>query len=132
MKHNKGFTLIELMIVVAIVGILAAIAYPSYNNSLIKGSRAAAKSYLLEVAQKQQQFLLDNRAYGTKAELEASGLAAPKDFTNFYTLAVAPDAGPPPSFTATATPIAGKRQKDDGWLEVNNTGSKTSEKPDKW
>lgn len=132
MKNAKGFTLIELMIAVAILGVLVAIAYPSYQGSLIKGSRAAAKSYLLEVAQKQQQFLLDSRAYGSKAELEAALLKEPKEFTNFYTLTVAPSGGPPPSFTATATPKAGKRQASDGWLEIDNAGNKTSEHADKW
>ncbi len=132
MKHIKGFTLIELMIVTAVIGILVAIAYPSYQNSLIKGSRASAKSYLLEVAQKQQGFLMDNRAYGTKAELEGAGLTAPKDFTNFYTLTVTPADGPPPSFTARATPKAGTRQDEDGWLEINETGNKTSEIAGKW
>jgi len=131
-KQAKGFTLIELMIVVAVIGILVMIAYPSYQNSMVKGSRAAAKSYLLEVAQKQQQFLLDNRAYGTKADLVGAGLAEPRDFTNFYTLTVTPAAGPPPSFTATATPKAGTRQEPDGWLEINEAGSKTSEVPGKW
>jgi len=131
MKNARGFSLIELMIAVAIAGVLVAIAYPSYTNSLIKGSRAAAKSYLLEVAQKQQQFLLDNRAYGTDAEVKAL-LAEPKEFTNFYTLAITQDAGPPPSFTAKATPKGSTRQKDDGWLQIDQTGAKTSDKPDKW
>lgn len=132
MKNARGFTLIELMIAVAIVGVLVAIAYPSYTNSLIKGNRANAKAFLLDVAQKQQQFLLDNRAYATKAELEAAGITASKEFTNFYTWSVTPAAGPPPGFTARATPIAGKRNAEDGWLEIDHTGAKTSEKPDKW
>ena len=132
MKNARGFTLIELMIAVAIVGVLVAIAYPSYTNSLIKGNRANAKSFLLDVAQKQQQFLLDNRAYATKANLLAAGLTEPKETTNFYTWDVTLVAGPPPGFEVTATPIAGKRNADDGWLKVDNTGAKTSEFPDKW
>ena len=55
-RSNKGFNLIELMIVVAIIGILAAIAYPSYTNSMIKGSRGAAQAFMMEVAQRQQQY----------------------------------------------------------------------------
>lgn len=131
MNNNKGFTLLELLIVVTIIAILAGIAYPSYTNSLVKGSRAAAKAYLLEVAQKQQQFLLDNRAYGTDAEIKAL-LAEPKEFTNFYTLSIDAPAGNPPTFTATATPNAGTRQGSDGWLEIDNTGKRTSQYENKW
>lgn len=131
-KNHRGFTLIELMIAVAIVGVLIAIAYPSYTNSLIKGNRAAARAFLLEVSQKQQQFLLDNRAYGTKAELEATGVSAPKEVSQFYTWTTTPSAGPPPSFTARVTPVAGTRQSSDGWQEIDQTGSKTSEKHGTW
>ena len=132
MKNARGFTLIELMIAVAIVGVMVAIAYPSYTNSLIKGNRAAARAFLLEVAQKQQQFLQDNRAYATKAELEATGLKAPNEVSSFYNWTTTPSAGPPPSFTARVTPIAGKRQSQDGWQEIDQTGSKTSEKHGTW
>jgi type IV pilus assembly protein PilE len=131
-RKIRGFTLIELMIAVAIVGILVAIAYPSYTNSLIKGNRANAKAFLMSVATKQQQFLLDNRAYATKAELTAAGLAVPTEVTNFYTWDVTLVAGPPPGFEATVTPIAGKRQATDGWFEIDGTGAKTSEKHGTW
>jgi type IV pilus assembly protein PilE len=131
-KYNKGFTLIEMLIVVAIIGVLAAIAYPSYTDSQIKGNRAAAKTYLLEVTQKQQQFLLDNRAYGTDAEIQALA-APPPEVTRFYNVLITPDnTGTPPSFTARATPIATTRQAKDGWLQIDQTGKKESEKPDKW
>ncbi|MGQ0586558.1 MAG: type IV pilin protein [Gammaproteobacteria bacterium] len=131
MQKARGFTLIELMIAVAIIGVLVAIAYPSYTNSLVKGSRGAAKAYLMEIAQKQQQFLFDNRAYGTKAEIDAL-VSVPKEVSNFYTVTIAPVAGPPPSFSAQVTPIGGKRQEDDGWLEIDQAGTKTSQHPDKW
>jgi len=88
-QKSKGFTLIELMIGVAIVGVLVAIAYPSYTNSLVKGTRGAAKAYLMEVAQKQQAFLLDNRAYGTQTEIDAQ-VPLPKEVGNFYTVTITP------------------------------------------
>lgn len=132
MKNTRGFTLIELMIGIAIIGVLIAIAYPSYTNSLIKGNRAAARAFLLEVAQKQQQFLLDNRAYGTTAELVAAGVQAPPEVSNYYTWTTTPSAGPPPSFTARVTPTAGTRQSSDGWQEIDQTGSKNSEKHGTW
>lgn len=130
MKKNKGFTLMELLIVVAIIGILASIAWPSYQNSIIKGNRASAKSFLMEVVQREQQYLLDNRSYATSiAELQ---LTAPPEFTRFYTVAITVNAGPPPSFTVRATPIAGSRQAADGWLQLSNTNVKSSQFPSKW
>lgn len=135
MKNTRGFSLIELMIAVAIVGVLVAIAYPSYQNSLIKGTRGAAKSFLLEVAQKEQQYLLDNRTYfeaDTVAEFGAVGIEIPREVSQYYTVAAAPGAGNPPTFTVTATPLGTGRMKDDGWLSVNEAGKKDAQFTNKW
>lgn len=133
MKNNRGFTLIELMIAVAIVGVLIAIAYPSYQNSLIKGSRGAAKAFLLEVAQKEQQYLLDSRTYfaaATDAQFADVGIAIPTEVKNFYTVTVSAPAGNPPTFTVSAAPKSGTRQAGDGTLTVDHTGHK--EPAGKW
>lgn len=62
-RRSSGFTLIELMIVVAIVAILAAIAYPAYQEQILKTKRSVAQGALLEIAARQEQHFLDNRTY---------------------------------------------------------------------
>jgi type IV pilus assembly protein PilE len=65
-----GFTLIELMIAVAVVGILAAIAYPSYTAYVVRANRSAAASFLFQLANKEAQYMLDARTYtGTSTDL---------------------------------------------------------------
>ena len=129
LQRQRGFTLIELMIAVAIIGILAAIAYPSYNNYLMKGRRASAQAHLSDIAQRQQQYLLDARAYAP--DLAALNLTTPSDVSAYYspiTIVADNTAGAPPSFTVTATPKAGTAQVNDqcGILGIDNTGSKTA------
>ncbi|HUR41567.1 MAG TPA: type IV pilin protein [Verrucomicrobiae bacterium] len=128
MRKTKGFTLIELLITMAIIGILAAIAYPSYQNSLIKGNRAAAKAFMMEVAQRQTQYLLDQRAYAS--DIALLNLAPTPAVTRNYTVTVTTVAGPPAGFTVIATPITTSRQKNDGTLTLTNTGERAP--ADKW
>jgi type IV pilus assembly protein PilE len=61
--RSRGFTLIELMIVVAIVAILASIAYPAYTDSVLKGKRAQARTALLELMQQQERYMTQNNTY---------------------------------------------------------------------
>ena len=86
-KLQHGFTLVELMITVAIVGILAAIAYPSYTSYTIKSNRAAAQAHMLEVAQAQVTYLNDSRRYATSATELA--LTAPTAVSGKYTVNIA-------------------------------------------
>jgi len=127
----RGFTLIELMITVVVVAILAAIAYPSYTSYVQRGQRSAAQQLMADIANRQQQFLLDAKQY--TAALDSTGLNVVADgwtcvaaaCTNpRYSVAVAVDnAATPPSFTITATPTA--IQETDGVLTYNQSGQKT-------
>jgi type IV pilus assembly protein PilE len=122
-RHQIGFTLVELMVTVAIVGILASVAYPSYVQYVVKSNRAAVQSHLMDIAQQQPQYLIDNRAYaGSVSDLH---LTTPDKVSSVYTITITPSAGPPPSYTVTASPIAGGAQADDEDLTITSSGAKT-------
>jgi type IV pilus assembly protein PilE len=123
MRKNKGFTLIEAMITVAIVAILSAVAYPSYVEHVRKSHRADAQSFLMQVATRQQQTLLDTRGYA--ATLTAMNLTAPTSVSQNYTVAIAVGTSVVPTFTVTATPTAKQAQDKCGVLTVDQTGAKS-------
>ncbi|MEE4238985.1 MAG: type IV pilin protein [Anderseniella sp.] len=122
--RQRGFTLIELMITVVIVAILASVALPAYQEQVRRGHRAAAQTEMMDIANRQQQFLLANRAYADKAALEGSGYALPSELANRYGYAIAVNnAATPPTFTITFTPSGS--QTSDGALVLNSAGVKT-------
>ena len=106
-SRAKGFTLIELMIVIAIVGILAVVAYPSYLDSIRAARRADAMDALLTLQNLQEKYRANNTTYGTMAQI--GGSAASSD--GYYTLAVAGNTAV--AYTLTATAAAGTSQAAD-------------------
>jgi type IV pilus assembly protein PilE len=124
----QGLTLIELMIVVAIVGVLASLAVTSYSRYVVKTNRAAAAAFVLGVANRQEQYFLDAREYA--ADMTTLGAAAPPEVSNNYTIATSADnSATPPTFQVTATPISGSNQavKDTkcATLTLSSAGAKT-------
>lgn len=121
-QSNTGFTLIELMIVVAVISILAGIAYPSYLDQVQKTRRSEAKAALTDAASRQEQFFLDNLTY--TAVIGDLGMSATTE-NNYYTLSIVSTAT---TYTVTAT--ANGTQTNDtncATLSISDTGSRTSE-----
>jgi type IV pilus assembly protein PilE len=125
---QRGFTLIELMVTVGIVGILAAVGYPSYTSHVKKGVRRAAQAQMLDIANREQQFLLANRAYASYSALQTSGYTLPTDLNGKYTPTITVGSGTVPAFTVTFT--ASGSQASDGNLTFNSEGVKAP--ADKW
>ncbi|MBA2674040.1 type IV pilin protein [Ramlibacter sp.] len=130
---NRGFTLIELMIVVGIVAILASVAFPGYKQHVVKGNRRAAQAQMMEIANREQQYLLANRSFASKTALEGTGYGLPAEVSRWYTYDIA-TATNPPAYTITFT--ATTSQSSDGDLSLNSEGGKAcsicSAVSDKW
>ena len=135
MKNEQGFTLLELMIVVAIVGFLAAIAYPSYTNYVTKAKRSAGQSMLTQVASRQEQFFMDNKTYtadltklgygANPLPVESEGQANGSGEIVYNIVATVPTAN---SYTLTAVPQGGHatRDTDCATLTLTHTGVKSA------
>ena len=124
---RSGFTLIELLVTLTIVAILAAVAYPAYQDHMRKGRRAAAQAFLVEAGSRQQQFLLDARRYAVgDGAVAALNLTVPAEIAPYYMVTVEPAAATnPPTYRLLATPIAGSSQVPDGGLALDHDGNKS-------
>jgi len=130
-KYMQGVTLLELLVVVVIIGILTAIAFPNYREFVARAKRAEGKAALLKIATNQEKWYLQNQTFTANlGQLGFSGSAPFKSETGAYTLTVTPNPTYPQGFIATATYIPDDAEKNrctsfsiDGGGSKTNTGS---------
>jgi type IV pilus assembly protein PilE len=128
-SRERGVTLLELMAVVVIIGILAAIAVPSYRGYLLRAQRTDATAALLRLAAAQEKFYLQNNRYASNDERDdapPAGLGIPATEHGYYQLTTA-SVDPTLDFTATATSTAGGAQAKDtacGTFTINQVGTR--------
>ncbi len=129
-----GFTLIEVMITVAIVGIIAAIALPSYSQHIIRANRADAQDKLTEVMFQQERYIKSNRTYVTTLSSLAYANDTVPSNEGLYNITAAVCAGTAISrcVNLTATPVQGSRQANDGTITLNSRGAKTHDGNTDW
>ena len=121
---ESGFTLLELMIVVAVLGIIAAIAFPNYTRYVVKSNRSAAQSFMYSIANKQEQYILDARQYA--ADVPTLSLTVPAEVSRNYNITLTGVTVSPPAYQVTATPIGSQLSRDTecGTVTLNQAGTK--------
>lgn len=118
----RGFTLIELMVVLVIMGILLAVALPAYQKYVVRSKRTAAQSTMFDIANREEQYMLANRSYADKATLVANGFVLPSEVAVNYSFDITLPASGAPGYTVAFTAIGA--QASDGNLSLSNTGVK--------
>lgn len=133
LTKSRGMTLIELMVVVAIVAILASIAVPSYRQYVLRSNRAEAKAALLNLAAAQEKFYLQNNTYTEElTDAPPDGLGLPDTTeSGFYDIEI--DDADDEGFTATATAAGGQAQDTRcATFSIDQAGARTATTADCW
>jgi len=120
----RGFTLVEMLITIAVIAILASVAWPSYESYVRRSKRATAQSALMTIANREQAHLLDLRGYTTS--LAALNVSAPQELRGDYAFTIVVDnAVSPRTFVATATPLNLQARNGELPLTVSQSGARS-------
>jgi type IV pilus assembly protein PilE len=126
-RAESGFSLIELMVALIVVGVLASIAIPSYQSYLVRAAREEARTELLHLASLQEKIYLNSNAYTSSLSAaydgnSGGGLGSDGQTANHkYTIQLVSDGQ---AFTLTATPVVDGPQADDGDISISSNGQR--------
>lgn len=120
---QRGFTLIEILIAAAILALLTAIALPQYNQYIARGARTAAQTVMMDMASKQEQYLLVNRTYGSASAVLGTGYLLPSNISSKYDFTIETALSPEPTYVITFTPKGA--HASDPTLTLNSAGVKS-------
>lgn len=131
--NGRGFTLVEMMVVVAILGIIAAIAYPSYQRQVARSTRADAHAALSALANRQEQYFYDHRSYTTNT----AALGLPSPYTTeggHYRVTIVADGDIRTGFVATATAqgVQASRDSECRVMTIDHRGQQGGSATDCW
>jgi type IV pilus assembly protein PilE len=125
LRHQKGVTLIELLLVMVIIAVLSGIAVPAYKNYVVKSNRGAAKACMAEYAQFMERYYTTALTYAT-ASPGSIGCASDANLNTAYSFSVSVNVNSPRLYTVTATPVNAQSTRDTqcGTLSLDQSGQK--------